>query len=325
MIPRGVLLSSCLALVCAFALTACTGNPSGTSGPTSATVSPPTTSPAPRPEQSPTPAHTPVQAQTLRHVVIIVDENKTATSIVGNPEAPFLNALARQYATATQYSGVAHPSLPNYLALTSGTTAGITTDCNPPGGSCLVTGPNIAQSLDRSGRTWKMYAERMPAPCSIRNTNLYAVKHNPFVYFPSVTSNPSYCAAHVVPFSQFAGDVATPASLPDYSFISPNLCNDMHDCSVATGDAWLRATVPSILHSPAFTQQRSLLVITFDEGDYTDNVVACVFAGPAAALHAVSAAAYTHYSLLRTIEAAWHLRPLTAHDADAQPMTALLR
>ncbi len=258
-------------------------------------------------------------------MVIIVDENKTATSVVGNPAAPYLNALAHQYATATQYSAVAHPSLPNYLAMTSGTTAGITTDCNPPGGSCLVTGPNIAQAIDRSGRTWKMYAESMPTACSVGNTNLYAVKHVPFLYFPSVTGNPAYCATHVVPFAQFSADLATPTSLPNYSFISPNLCNDMHDCSVATGDAWLRATVPGILHSPAFTRQRSLLVVTFDEGDGSDNVVACVFAGPAAALHTVSTAPYTHYSLLRTIESEWGLAPMTVNDGSARPMTALLR
>ncbi len=258
-------------------------------------------------------------------MVIIVDENKTATSIVGNPAAPYLNALAHEYATATQYSAVAHPSLPNYLALTSGTTAGIRTDCNPPGGPCLVTGPNIAQAIDRSGRTWKMYAESMPTACSVQNTNLYAVKHVPFLYFPSVTSNHSYCATHVVPFSQFAADLATPTSLPNYSFISPNLCNDMHDCSVATGDAWLSVTVPGILHSPAFTRQRSLLVVTFDEGDGSDNIVACVFAGPAAALRTVSPTPYTHYSLLRTIESEWGLTPMTANDGSARVMTALLR
>jgi hypothetical protein len=170
-----------------------------------------------------------------------------------------------------------------------------------------------------------MYAESMATPCSVSNTNLYAVKHNPFLYFPSVTHDPSYCAAHVVGFSRFAADLATTGSLPTYSFISPNLCDDMHDCSIATGDAWLAAVVPSILRSPAFVQQRSLLVVTFDEGDSSDNVVACVFAGPAAALHAKSTTPFNHYSLLRTIEDAWGLPPMTGNDSGAQPMTPLLR
>ncbi|WP_345764800.1 alkaline phosphatase family protein [Diaminobutyricibacter sp. McL0608] len=314
MIRRPALATAFVALT--LALAACTssaGGPSASPGSSSSTSG--TQSGSPR---------TPL-ASSLQHVVIIVDENKTATSIIGNSAAPFLNGLARKYATAYQYSGVTHPSLPNYLAMTSGTTAGINTDCNPPGGSCLVTGPNIAQALDRSHRTWKMYAESMPTPCSVRNTKLYAVKHIPFLFFPSVTSDPSYCASHVVRFSQFAADLASTDSLPNYSFISPNLCNDMHNCSIATGDAWLAAVVPSILRSPAFTQQRSLLVVTFDEGDSSDNVIACVFAGSAAAPHAKSTAPFNHYSLLRTIEGEWGLPPMTANDASALPMTPLLR
>jgi phospholipase C len=321
MILRAVLAGSWAAI--ALLLTGCIGTTGSPPTPAASPIapSPPATTTVRRPSPTPTAA----AAATLQHVVIIVEENKPGTEILGNAAAPYLNALSRQYATATRYSSVAHPSLPNYLAMTSGTTAGITTDCNPPGGSCLVTGPNIAQSLDRSGRTWKMYAESMPGPCQPANTNLYAVKHNPFLYFPSVTDDAAYCAAHVVPFTRFAADLASSLSLPNYSFISPNLCSDMHDCSVATGDAWLAATVPGILRSPAFTQQRSLLVVTFDEGDSSDNVVACIFAGSAAALHVNSSTPYTHYSLLRTIESAWSLAPLTANDANAQPMTGMLR
>lgn len=315
---RRVVLAAASAAVLALALGGCT--------PSSA---PPTTSPrtagtASAVPQAPPPTAT-VASTTMQHIVVIVDENKPATSIIGDPDAPYLNQLAQSGAQATRYSAITHPSLPNYLALTSGTTGGITTDCNPPGGSCLVTGPNLAQELDRAGRSWRMYAESMPAPCTTANTRLYAVKHNPFLYFPSVTGNPAYCAAHDVPYAQFGADLTTAASLPAFSFISPNLCNDMHDCSVSTGDAWLRANVPRILASPAFTTQRSLLVVTFDEGDASDNTVACVFAGPAAREHAVSSAPYTHYSLLRTIERAWGLNPLTGEDAGATAMTPLLR
>ena len=184
----------------------------------------------------------------------------------------------------------------------SAATAGITTDCNPPGGACLDTGRNLAQSLDRAGRSWRMYAESMPAPCTTANTALYAVKHNPFLYFPSVTGDAGYCRSHDVPYDRLAADLATPSSLPDLAFVSPDLCDDMHDCSIAHGDAWLQENVPRILDSPAFTRQNSLLVVTFDEGDAADNVVPCLFAGPAARSHTVDAQPFTHYSLLRTVE-----------------------
>jgi hypothetical protein len=130
-----------------------------------------------------------------------------------------------------------HPSLPNYLALTSGSTAGISTDCNPPGGACTAAVRNIADEVVASGRSWRMYAEGMPAPCATHNVGEYAVKHVPFLYFPDVTNDANYCAAHVVPYSDLATDLATTTRLPAYSFVSPNLCDDMHDCAIATGDA----------------------------------------------------------------------------------------
>jgi len=138
----------------ALAVTGCTGDQRGP-----VTPSRPSTSPLQQTDSRPGQQQTdssPAEAK-LEHVVIIVEENKPATSIIGNPGAPYLNSLAQTYAQADRYSAVTHPSLPNYLALTSGTTAGIRSDC-APGGSCLVTGPNLAQAIDRSGRTWKMYA-----------------------------------------------------------------------------------------------------------------------------------------------------------------------
>jgi acid phosphatase len=260
----------------------------------------------------------------LQHVVIIMEENKAASAVRGNAAAPYLNGLADEYAVATDYHSVSHPSLPNYLAITGGTTAGITSDCNPPGGRCQALGPNIADEIVASGRSWKMYAESMPAPCTLFNSGDYAVKHNPFLYYPSVTRDAASCAAHDVPFSRFAQDLATTTTLPDYSFISPNLCNDMHSCSVATGDAWLAREVPLILSSPAFTQQNSLLIITFDEAEGGGNSVLCVFAGPAARRGYASPTPYTHYSILRTLELAWRLQSLTRNDATALPMTAML-
>jgi hypothetical protein len=170
-----------------------------------------------------------------------------------------------------------------------------------------------------------MYAESMPQPCSSRNTDLYGVRHNPFVYYPSITLDPAYCAEHVVPLTQLADDLKSTMSLPDYVFISPNVCNDMHDCPVSTGDDWLSRRVPEILRSPAFTKQNSLLVLTWDEDENDDNTVATIFAGPAARKSYESSRAYNHYSLLHTVESLWGLQPLTPNDKNAPIMTDMLK
>lgn len=258
----------------------------------------------------------------LDHVVVIVEENKPATHIIGSPDAPFINQLAARGALATNYSAITNPSLPNYLALTSGTTAGISTDCLPS--SCTARVPSIAGKIEQAGRTWKMYAESMPAPCTDHNIDPYAVRHNPFLYYPEVTDDATYCAAHDVPFSRLASDLAQASTLPDFAFISPDLCHDMHNCSVTTGDDWLAAEVPKILASPAFTDQNSLLVITWDEGETGDNTIATIFAGPAAKASYSTDTAFTHYSLLHTIESDWGIRPLTDHDANAPVMDEML-
>lgn len=134
----------------------------------------------------------------IDHVVIIVEENKPASSILGNSAAPFINKLADDYALATNYQAVSHPSLPNYLALTSGTNAGITDDCTP-GSGCTARVPNIADEIGQSGRSWKMYAESMPAPCTADSSGSYAVKHNPFMYYPSVTGINASCTGMSFP------------------------------------------------------------------------------------------------------------------------------
>ena len=263
--------------------------------------------------------------KTIAHIFIIVEENRVAGSVVGNPGAPYINSLINQYALATNYSGVTHPSLPNYLALTSGSNDGITTDCNPPGAGCIVNVASIADEIEASGRTWKEYAEGMPSPCYQLNSGNYATKHVPFLYYQDVIANSSRCKAHVVPFTQLAVDLKSASTTPDYAFISPNLCNDMHNCSLSTGDSWLASNVPLILNSPAFTSTRSLLVITWDEGDVSDNSVAAILAGSAAKRHYSSGLAYNHYSLLHTIEWAWGLKPLTANDANAPLMNGFIQ
>ncbi len=300
------------------------GPPTGPSVSKTGTASVPvegqSVSPPPPPQSSGTAA---AGAGGFDHVVIIVEENNPASDILGTAAAPYINKLAAESALAKNYQAIAHPSLPNYLALTSGTTAGITDDCSP-GGSCTAAVPSIVDRIGQSGRSWKMYAEDMPAPCTAANSGKYAVKHNPFMYYPGITGDSNNCAAHVVPFTRFPADLASASTLPNYVFISPNLCNDMHDCAVGTGDAWLAQQVPQILASPAFRTQKSLLVITWDEGSDESNAVGTVFAGPAAKKGYQSEAPYSHYSLLHTIEASWGLAPLTDNDKGAPVMNDLL-
>jgi phospholipase C len=255
-------------------------------------------------------------------VVVILEENESASAIMGSLSATYFNGLARDGATATNYTAIRHPSLPNYLALTSGTTAGHASDCLPA--ACPAAVRSIASTLTAAKRSWKFYGESMPGPCFLTNSGDYAVRHNPFAYYPEVTDDRAYCRAHVVPYSRFAEDLAAGA-LPDFAFISPNVCNDMHDCSIATGDLWLSREVPRILASTAFTVERSLLVVVFDEGRGGNNTVPIALAGPVARPGATSSRPYTHYSLLHTIELLLGLPPLTGNDRSAAPMTDLLR
>jgi phosphatidylinositol-3-phosphatase len=252
-------------------------------------------------------------------------ENKSASQIIGSPQAPYINRLAAEYSLATDYSALFHPSLPNYLALTSGSNQGITDDRSPPSAGYAVSAVNLADRIEASGRSWKLYGESMPSPGYAADTTLYATRHIPFLYYKDILGSAVRRASHVVPFAQLAGDLRAASTTPAFAFITPNLCSDMHDCPVATGDAWLSRVVPRILHSPAFTTTRSLLVITWDEGTGSDNHVATILAGSAAKLGYRSGRPYDHYSLLHTIEAVWGLKPLTRNDARAATMGAFLR
>src|SRR5437899_6088010 len=255
------------------------------------------------------------------HVFIVIMENTSATSIIGNnTQAPYINSLATQNSYSSSYYAITHPSLPNYLALTGASTFGITNDCLPS--SCPVNASNIADRIEGSGRTWKAYMESMPVACDTADAAPYAVKHNPFVYYNDIRTNVARCQAHDVPYTQLALDLTTAATTPNYVWITPNMCNDMHDCSIATGDIWLKGQIPSILASPAFTQQNSLLLLTWDEDDFTgSNRVDLVVAGGRSKTQYVSTSTYNHYSILSTLESAWGLASLTTNDGSAAPMS----
>jgi acid phosphatase len=269
-------------------------------------------------------ASTPVVAASTQnvpafdHIFVFVLENHSYSEIIGNTtDAPYLNQLATNYGVAANYSAVAHPSLPNYFALTGGDTFGVTTDCT----TCFGNPPSlVADRVAPSGRTWKAYMENMPSTCFLGDSYPYAQKHNPFVYFNAIRTT-AQCN-NDVPLTGLPTDLATAATTPAYVWITPNLCNDMHDCSIAAGDAWLSKTLPQILGSPAYTTQNSLVVITWDEDDSSqNNHIPTLVINRAVTPGFRSSIAYDHYSLLRTIEDAWGLAPLTAHDAAASPMS----
>jgi acid phosphatase len=251
------------------------------------------------------------------HVVVIVLENHSFGSVIGSRQAPYLNSFANGWSLATGYSGVTHPSLPNYLAMIGGTTFGITSDCT----NCFVRAPSLPDRLEAAGKTWKGYMEGLPpSPCFVGSSGLYAQKHNPFIYFDPIRNDPARCG-RIVPYNQLATDFASRATAPNFAFVTPNLCNDGHDCALSTTDAWLAREVPALMLSPAFADSRSLLVITFDEGAGASDRVATILAGDGVKSGFQSATAYNHYSLLRTIESLWGMAPLAEGDAAAAPMT----
>lgn len=264
-----------------------------------------------------------LESSPVEHVFIIVMENKPASAILGNADATFINRMARAWSLAADYSAVFHPSLPNYLALTSGSNHGISDDRSPEGNSVDV--PNIADRIEASGRTWKLYGESMPEPGAWTDEDDYAARHIPFLYYSDVLGDEARLRSHVVPFSELTGDLKAADTTPDYAFITPDLVSDMHDGSIAEGDAWLADQVPRILASPAFAGSPSLLVLTWDEGSGQDNHVVTIFAGSAARRGHRSDHPYDHYSLLHTVEALWGLDPLTANDAGAAVMGDMLR
>ncbi len=283
-----------------------------------------------RPHRTRTPAQTPALTSTrtssttpaFDHIFVITEENQSYAAVIGSSSAPYLNSLARRNGVATNYYGISHPSLPNYLALTGGSTFGITNDCQPT--DCPVNARNLADTIGGAGKTWKAYMQSMPAPCTLGHSGEYTPRHNPFVYYVDIQSNATRCDSHVVPYTALARDLASAQSTPNLLWISPNVCDDMHDCSIATGDSWLQNNLPTIFNSPAWKTQNSVLFVIWDEASGGNHVPMLVI-GPAVKPGYRSAGAYNHYSLLRTIEVAWGLPSLTTNDANARPMSDFWR
>jgi hypothetical protein len=168
------------------------------------------------------------------HIFTILMENHSYSEIIGDTtDAPYLHSLATTYGLGSNRFAVSHPSLPNYLALTGGSTFGVTTDCNPS--TCTQNQPNIAADrIVPAGKTWKAYMESMPSNCLLSDSGEYAVRHNPFVYYTDIQTT-SQCN-NDVPYTQFATDIQSASTTPNYAWITPNLINDMHDGTIAQGD-----------------------------------------------------------------------------------------
>jgi hypothetical protein len=274
----------------------------------------------------------------FQHAWVVMMENTGFASLIGNRNAPWINQTAQTYGLATDYFGVTHPSQPNYIAITSGSTNGVIDD-----NDTTIDVPNIVDQLEAAGKTWRDYQQSLSL-CGTKldhacGNQLYERKHNPFVSYLDVQSNPARMA-NVVDLSQLDGDLAS-GNVADYNFIAPDQCHDMHgrggggssdpcDFSneqllISAGDAFLKDLVGKITSSSSWNGN-SVIFITWDESDFTGSgpfgfgdTSGCCDANPGGG-HVVtlvishsdhaarsSSIAYNHYSMLRTIEDGWHL------------------
>jgi phosphatidylinositol-3-phosphatase len=242
-------------------------------------------------------------------VFTIVMENKSRSEILGPGGPPFINALARRYAVAAGYhDNFVHPSEANYLWMVGGQNFGVLDDADPVAHH-LESPSHLADQLDRAGITWRAYQEGMGAPCGLTSHGRYAAKHDPFVYFNDVNGwdgsvfHPApRCSDHVVDYSQLDVDLARRA-LPRYVFITPNLDHDMHDGSIAQGDAWLAHELPKILASDAYTKGGAIFLL-WDEGGGIPAMddPPFVVISPNARRGFVSQANYDTSSYLKTVQ-----------------------
>jgi hypothetical protein len=244
-----------------------------------------------------------------QHVVWIVMENKPYADIIGaSTAAPYTNSLAAQCGLATKYTAITHPSLPNYIAMTSGSPQGVSDD-GPPSAHPLSV-PSLFSQLGEGG--WRSLEESMPSNCAQISSGDYAVKHNPAAYYTNLASQ---CSLYDVPLG------ATPDLSAKFTFVTPNLCNDTHDCSIATGDEWLKGFIAKLTASPEYRAGATAIFLTWDEDDYSEqNHIPTLVISPATPPGTQSDSAFDHYSLLRTTEEMLGLDSFLGGAADAASM-----
>ena len=279
--------------------------------------------PVRRPVLTPPAAHVP----RFKHVFLFYFENEDFNSVIGNTrQAPFLNSLLPKASLLSNFFAEEHPSDGNYLALAGGSTFGVPlTDPLEENSQYTINGPNIGDLLNAAHESWRAYLQSANGPCDDTVHRYYWDDDMPMTYFGDVRNRPAYCAAHLVPLQAMQSDLASTATTPSFSWVSPDDCADMEGCGIRAGDNFLKAELGAIMQSPAWRTQRSLAIITLDE-DGADHQrpaqrVATIMIGSAGVRTGfVSHVRYTHYSLLRTIEAAAGLGTFTANDRYAPPV-----
>jgi hypothetical protein len=223
------------------------------------------------------------------HVVWIVMENKAFGSIIGSSSARYVNQLAAQCGWARNFFAEAHPSLPNYIAMTSGSPQGIRNDNGPA--SHRLNAPSIFSQL---GANWRALQESMPSDCRRADSGRYAVRHNPAAYYTNIRSS---CGTRDLPLAN------RPNISARFTFVTPNLCDDTHNCSVATGDRWLRTFLGKVFASGQYKAGRTAVFLTWDEDDSNaSNHIATIVAAPSIKPGTAPSQRFNHYSMLRTTE-----------------------
>jgi hypothetical protein len=313
--------------------------------PTQSVVFPPSATPTQQTVQPPAATPTvgtslvvpqPTTAGKIKTVFIIVMENHNWSDILNNPSAPYINqTLLPQASYALQYTNLPgiHPSEPNYLWLEAGKSFGIDNDSAPQKNHQSSTDHLVAY-LDKAGITWKAYEEGISGKvCPLNGTGLYDPKHNPMVYFDNVTDNnnpnSTYCITHERPFSELQTDLKN-GTVSQYNFITPNLCNDMHNTdgcqtqdAVKNGDTWLSEQIPLIMSSSAY-QQGGVIFITWDESENGDHPIGMIVLSPFAKGGGYSNSIhYTHSSTLRTIEEIFNINPFLGDASKATDLSDL--
>ncbi len=262
-----------------------------------------------------TPAQSAVESKFQGSVFTLVIENKSRAQLLEGTQAPYLKKLAEDNAVSNGYTDtMVHPSEPNYIWMVSGQNFGIL-DNGSPADHHIASSSHLVDQLERAGKTWKAYQESMGEPCRLTDNGLYAVKHNPFVFFDDVVGwqgnqplRQQRCIDHVVDYSQLDADLAA-GNVADYVFITPDLMSDMHDGSIPHGDAWLAREVPKILASDAW-KNGGVLIITADEGEGQGDDPPFVLISPLGKKHYVSDVAYDTSSFLKTVQAIMGVEPL---------------
>lgn len=266
---------------------------------------------------NPTPA--PANFPTFSHVFLVLEENHSFNDVIGNTSMPYMNSLASQYGLAHQYFANGHPSMPNYLMLTTGLEE--TFDDQFSG---TISDDNIVRELVSAGKTWKAYEESIPNAGYLGgDAPPYVRRHNPFSFLSDVQSNPSQ-AANIVPFTQFATDLAN-NTLPQFSFIAPDVNNDAHNGTLPAADSWLQSNIAPLIASSTF-KSGGLLIITFDEAENSDldhggGQVPTFIISSSSKSNFQSTTFYQHQSTLRLIMAASGVDKFPGQSATAPDMT----